>query len=203
MTIIQDIKETAAGRDLSVKWYRSQITALGGNKLTGKMLINSSDNSIGKSAERDALNKEGLPRYGKMNLFAYAPETAKKLPYYDMFPLIIPIERAKGGILGINFHYLPIPLRVQLLKLLTETFGDETGTRMTNLTWRQLSGYRKVLPIVRHYKYKNIRSKFLQVSLEDMIIAILLPVQRFYKGPLDNKTSVEPRKVYMDTRSKI
>ena len=203
MSIIQDIKETAAGRDLSIRWYQSQITALGGNKITGKQLIMSSENSINRSQRMDEINDAGMPRYGKMNLFAYSPETAKKLPYYDMFPLIIPIERAKGGILGINFHYLPIPLRVQLLQLLTETFGDDTGTKMTNLTWRQLSGYRKVMPIVRHYKYKRVRSKFLQIPLEDMIIAILLPVQRFYTGPLNNKRPVEPRKVYADTRKKI
>ena len=48
-------------------------------------------------------------------MFVYGPKHAKKLPYYDTFPLVLPLERYSDGFLGMNFHYLPIPLRMRLL----------------------------------------------------------------------------------------
>ena len=43
---------------------------------------------------------------GKMYFFSYDPKWKDKLPWYDRFPLIFPIERYNDGFLGINFHYL-------------------------------------------------------------------------------------------------
>ena len=36
------------------------------------------------------------PKYGIMNLFGYDPKHKATLPYYDKFPLIMPLESAKG-----------------------------------------------------------------------------------------------------------
>ena len=44
---------------------------------------------------------------GGMFLFFYNPKLKDKLPYYDRFPLVIPLERYADGFLGINLHYLP------------------------------------------------------------------------------------------------
>ena len=49
-----------------------------------------------------------------MNLFVYDPKYKKTLPFYDTFPLVLPLETIKGG-LCLNFHYLPYPLRFRLL----------------------------------------------------------------------------------------
>ena len=38
-----------------------------------------------------------------------------KLPYYDRFPLTLPIEQYSDGFLGINLHYLSILMRIRLL----------------------------------------------------------------------------------------
>jgi len=43
---------------------------------------------------------------GKMYFFVYNPKHKITLPYYDMFPLVLPIERYSNGFLGINFHFL-------------------------------------------------------------------------------------------------
>ena len=52
---------------------------------------------------------------GLLNMFFYDPKMKKKLPYYDRFPLILPIEQYSDGFLGINFHYLSMPIRIRLL----------------------------------------------------------------------------------------
>ena len=51
-----------------------------------------------------------LNRYhiGRLNMFLYDPKYKDKLPYYDVFPLVLPIQRYSDGFLGINFHYLTL-----------------------------------------------------------------------------------------------
>ena len=40
-------------------------------------------------------------------MFVYDPKTKAKLPFYDTFPLVLPIDTFRGGFIGLNFHYLP------------------------------------------------------------------------------------------------
>lgn len=187
MSLFDDIKESAEGRELSTRWYQSKIASLGGNRLGAKQHIEEGDKTSG-------------PNYGMMNLFSYRPETAEKLSYYDIFPLSIPVAKNKDGFTGINFHYLPIPLRVKVLNTLVDSFGDNNKL---NLTWRQVSGYNKIRPIVRRYKARNVNSLFLKITVEDMLIASLLPVEEFYTGEYSSRRRVSSSQVYRETRQKI
>lgn len=189
MSLFDDIKESAEGRELSTRWYRSKITSLGGTTMTAEQHIE----------EGYATAK---PNYGMMNLFHYQPQTAEKLPFYDLFPLVIPVEKNRDGFTGINFHFLSIPMRVAFLNLLTEAFADDRMEKL-NLTWRQISGLGKSKAIVRRYKAKNVKSTFLRLPIEDMLIAVLLPVQKFYTGSLSSRTSVPSNSVYSQTRNKM
>lgn len=189
MSLFDDIKESAEGRELSTRWYRGKITSMGGSNMTATQHI-----TQGKTTAR--------PNFGMMNLFSYRPETAEKLPYYDLFPLSIPVAKHRDGFTGINFHYLPIPLRVKLLNTLVESFADDDKGKL-NMTWRGISNLRTVRPIVRRYKAKNVSSKFLKLTVEDMLIAVLLPVQQFYSGEYRSRKSVSSNQVYRDTRRRI
>ena len=189
MSLFDDIKESAEGRELSTRWYRGKITSMGGSNMTATQHI-----TQGKTTAR--------PNFGMMNLFSYRPETAEKLPYYDLFPLSIPVAKHRDGFTGINFHYLPIPLRVKLLNTLVESFADDDKGKL-NMTWRGISNLRTVRPIVRRYKAKNVNSKFLKLTVEDMLIAVLLPVQQFYSGEYRSRKSVSSNQVYRDTRRRI
>ena len=52
----------------------------------------------------------------KMFFYKYDPKWAKKLPYWDMYPLVFPFERAPGGFYGLNLHYIPPRERAVLLQ---------------------------------------------------------------------------------------
>ena len=39
-------------------------------------------------------------------MFFYDAKTQDKLPYWDYFPLCIPIKKYKNGFMGLNLHYL-------------------------------------------------------------------------------------------------
>ena len=78
-----------------------------------------------KLMKDDALIPSGARTFvGSMYMYFYDPKLKKELPYYDRFPLVLPLERYSDGFLGINLHYLPIPLRVRLLDELMDYSSD-------------------------------------------------------------------------------
>ena len=89
-SIFDNIRNLAGDRDRSIAWYRGKIRGLG-NRINSSRLIRT-----GKVTTRPVLNN--------LHMFFYDPKTKLKLPYYDRFPLVMPIERYSDGFLGINFH---------------------------------------------------------------------------------------------------
>jgi hypothetical protein len=121
------------------------------------------------------------PKYGMMNLFGYDAKHKATLPYYDKFPLIFPIEPAKGGFIGINFHYLPFGARVAFLKQLSKYASDNNFDRKTRymIDWVNNPYFRKT---TKRYLNSQVRTSFLNVPADEMAIAIFLPVARFVGG---------------------
>ena len=164
-TVFDKILDTTTGPK-SFDWYRKQV-----NNMTtpgAKSLI-----TRGKATLR--------PKYGMMNLFGYDAKHKATLPYYDKFPLIFPIEPAKGGFIGINFHYLPFGARVAFLKQLSQYATDENYDNQTryNLDWVNNSYFRKT---TKRYLNSQVRTSFLNIPANEMAVAIFLPVARFVGG---------------------
>ena len=96
MSIFDEISKLRKSGKEPYQWYRNRIKELGTPSQT--QLIR--DGKI-----------TGRVNFGALNMFIYDPKLKNKLPYYDTFPLVLPIERYRDGFLGINFHYLPYALR--------------------------------------------------------------------------------------------
>ena len=111
---------------------------------------------------------------------------------------MLPIERYSDGFLGINFHYLPIPLRVKLLDRIMSFANsqdfDETSTRII-ADYSKLKKLPIIKPTLHKYLYSQVKSQFRRVDADEFKIACLLPVQRFKKA-----SSAE---VWKDSRSMI
>ena len=164
-TVFDKILDTTTGRK-SYDWYKKKVQSM--TTPSAKTLI-----SQGKATLR--------PKYGVMNLFGYDPKHKDKLPYYDVFPLILPLEPAKGGFIGLNFHYLKPGARVAFLRSLANTTTNKRFDKKTRYNIGELSGryYKKT---IKHYLYSQVRSSFLNITADEMAIAIFLPVARFKKG---------------------
>jgi|TARA_B110000305_G_scaffold226987_1_gene275166 hypothetical protein len=164
-TVFDKILDTATGPK-SFDWYRKQVNAM--TTPGAKSLINK-----GKATLR--------PKYGVMNLFGYDAKHKATLPYYDKFPLIFPIEPAKGGFIGINFHYLPFGARVAFLKQLSQYSSDKNFDKRTRymIDWVNNPYFRKT---TKRYLNSQVRTSFLNVPADEMAIAIFLPVARFVGG---------------------
>jgi len=166
---IQSVVKAAQGRPKSTDWYRDKIREFG----TPKALDLIRD---GKQAAR--------PFFGRLNMFFYDPKLKKTLPYYDRFPLVLPLENYSDGFLGINFHYLPIPLRVRLLDSMVD-FSNNTkfdeSTKL-NVSYNAIKRIRLVKPTLKRYLAGKVKSRFRRIDADEFIVATLLPVARFSKA---------------------
>ena len=88
---------------------------------------------------------------GKMLFYKYDPKFAKKLPYWDMYPLVFPFEKAKGGFYGLNLHYIPPRDRAVLMDELTEyaTNNKYDATTRLKLSYDLLKGIGRAVPCVK------------------------------------------------------
>jgi|TARA_R110000803_G_C11935365_1_gene315900 hypothetical protein len=164
-TVFDKILDKTTGPK-SYDWYRKQVRTM--TTPGAKSLI-----SKGKATVN--------PKYGVMNLFGYDAKHKATLPYYDKFPLIFPLEPAKGGFRGINFHYLPYGARVAFLRQLSEYASDSNYDKKTryNLNFVNNSYFKKT---TKHYLFSQVRTSFLNIPANEMAIAIFLPVARFVGG---------------------
>ena len=127
--------------------------------------------------------EEGSATLGKMLFYKYDPKFAKKLPYWDMYPLVFPFEKAKGGFYGLNLHYIPPRDRAILMDQLKEyaTNNKYDATTRLKITYNLLKGFGRAVPCVKRYLGTNIRSNTVRINADEWEIAIFLPVERFQK----------------------
>ena len=179
---IQSVLKAAGGRPKSTQWFRDKIKEFG----------------TPKSADliRDG-KRTSTPTFGLLNMFVYDPKLKEKLPYYDTFPLVLPLEKYNDGFLGLNFHYLPIPLRVKLLDRVVD-FSNNTKfdeSTVLNVGYQNLKRIRLIKPTLKRYLAGKVKSRFRRVDADEFTVATLLPVQRFSKA--------SEAEVYRDSRKML
>ena len=137
---IQSVLDDAKGRPKSTQWYKDKIKEFG---MPGA-----------QDLIRDG-KRNNRPFYGKLNMFFYNPKFKKKLPYYDTFPLVLPLETYSDGFLGLNLHYLPIPLRIKLLDRLVDYSNNSQFDESTRLIvdYSRLKKIKLIQPTIHKYLY--------------------------------------------------
>ena len=179
---IKSVVKAAKGRPKSTDWYRNKIKEFG--TPTSLDLIRD-----GKQATS--------PFFGRLNMFIYDPKLKKTLPYYDTFPLVLPLEDYNDGFLGLNFHYLPIPLRMRLLDKVVD-FSNNTKfdkTTRLNVSYNALRRSKIIRPTIKRYLAGRVKSRFRRIDADEFTVATLLPVARFKKG--------SQAEVYKDSRNML
>jgi hypothetical protein len=170
-------------------WYRDAAV---------KLLSNTTANSFDK--RMDSSRKTEDMEYGYMYAFRYDPKWKNELPYYDTFPLIFPVKFESDGFLGINFHYLPPVLRAKLMDALYSTltnkkYDDTTRVRISYDILQSAAKYRYFKPTLKKYLRNHIRSKFLEIQVNEWDIALFLPTESFKKA--------DAKHVWEESRKKI
>lgn len=137
---------------------------------------------------------------GNMYMFFYDPKTKDTLPYYDAFPLVIPVEPAEKGFYGINLHYLPPILRAKFLDALLDITTNKSYNEKTkfDLSYQLLKGsqkFRHFKPCFKRYLTAHVRSRFALVPAPEWEIATFLPTADWRKA--------SGTQVYRDSRAMI
>tara|TARA_B100001094_G_scaffold77073_1_gene73454 strand:- start:155 stop:706 length:552 start_codon:yes stop_codon:yes gene_type:complete len=181
-SILDPLVDKQGGVKKSANWYRTNVQSIS-DKFTARKLMNQ-----GKLI--------GRPSVGRLNMFFYDPKFKKTLPYYDAFPLVLPLEPFKGGFMGMNFHYLPYLLRFRLLERMQKfsTGGFSAKTKI-EASYDGIKNIAIAKPTIKKYLYSKVRSQFLRIDFDEAAMAVYLPVQQFKKAGVT--------RVWADSRSMI
>ena len=170
-SILDPLVDKAGGIRKTAAWYRNAVSSIA-DRATATRLMRS-----GK------LN--GRPSIGRLNMYFYDPKYKKTLPYYDRFPLVLPLERIPGGFAGINFHYLRPVARFSLLERLQRfsTRGREVTSRNRfDVSYDRVKNIPLVKRTIKKYLYSHVRSSFLRIDYDKAALSVYLPVAQFKKG---------------------
>ena len=170
-SILEPLVDKAGGIQKTAAWYRNAVASIA-DRVSARRLMRS-----GK------LN--GRPSIGRLNMFFYDPKYKKTLPYYDIFPLVLPIDRIPGGFVGINFHYLRPGARFALLDRLQRFSirGRElTRQNKFDVSYDRVKGMPLVSRTIKKYLWNHVRSSFLRVEYDEAALSVYLPVAQFRKG---------------------
>lgn len=137
---------------------------------------------------------------GRMYFFFYDPKTKDKLPYYDRFPLVLPIDQYPDGFLGLNLHYIHPKQRIILLDKLSEYTNNNKYDKTTKLrlSYDLLSSSSRIFefkPCVKRYLFNHVDSRFLEISADEWDIAAMMPLAHFV-GASESKVYSESRKLF-------
>tara|TARA_R100001591_G_scaffold7175_1_gene13530 strand:+ start:2940 stop:3539 length:600 start_codon:yes stop_codon:yes gene_type:complete len=149
-----------------------------------------------------------FPQIGFMYHFFYNPKTKDKLPYYDTFPLIFPLQdvfnrkrATRGGkFYGINLHYLHPRLRARLMDALytvttDRNYDEETRVKAGFKLLNRASKFRFFKPCVKSYLMTNVRGRLVKINANAWDLALFLPTERFRKAT--------KQKVFRESRKQI
>lgn len=160
----------------SLSWFQMKVKqATKGDKVSIKSVLSRKELMVAKLL------------LGRMYHFRYDPKWKEKLPYWDTFPLVIPISSYSDGFDGLNLHYLPPRLRAKLFDALTAVLTDKGLNEKARfkLTYNLLNGvkkYRLFKPTYKKYLYSKVKSRFLLIPPEEWQVALFLPTQKFIKA---------------------
>ena len=189
--LIDRIKDSLAKEGLTPRtnaartWLRTKVNDL-------------SPTASSLMSDRQRLRETSM--IGRMYFYFYDPKFKKTLPYYDRFPLVIPIERYQDGFLGLNLHYIHPKQRIILLDKLSEvasndSFDEKTKLRINYSYLASASKFFEATPCIKRYLFTQINSRFLEISADEWDIAALLPMESF--------VGATTSKVYADSRKKF
>jgi hypothetical protein len=125
---------------------------------------------------------------GRFYFFFYSAKGHETLPYWDRFPLVIPLMRYHDGFLGLNLHYIPpkdrLILLQQLARFATGSLNDEhTRLRLSYPLLKAMHMAYRATPCIKRYLFHQVQSRFIEIPVGEWDIAATLPLQMFTSQP--------------------
>lgn len=179
-TIASGASATRAAANTAVGAFRSFARLLQGRTITGNQFMRENNDRLFSMLRAQHI--------GRMCMFYYDPKLKDKLPYYDRFPLVIPIQLTPDGFIGLNLHYLPPAYRATLMDSLYTTIyknkhlDEKKRIQLSYQIVKSASRNRFFIPCVKRYLYDHLRSRVLMLEPKDWNVALFMPTERFEKA---------------------
>ena len=170
--IFEPLKDLQGNKMKEASWYRNAVSLITDRSSPSELFAS------GKLL--------GRPSAGRMSMFFYDPKFKTRLPYYDTFPLVLPLEPIKGGFIGLNFHYLPYGARFKFLQTLQTYASNAKFDQSTKIqaSYNSIKSNKYTKVAIKRYLYSQVRSNFLRVNVDEMALAAYLPVAQFQGASL-------------------
>jgi hypothetical protein len=162
----------------SMAWFQNNIKELKSPLTLAKEIVAEKDRARGRFS------------MGGLYHFFYDPLTKSELPYYDIFPLVIPLQRYADGFLGLNLHYLPPKYRAFFMDKLIQfaVMNDNDEIKRLRVTYEILamsSNLKEFKPCVKKYLNSQIKTKILTIKPNEWETALFLPTAIFKGAPIN------------------
>lgn len=145
--IFLDVRKLKRGKERSYSWYRDNVRTI------------SAQNNL--YATLASLDDTLVPQSGKLYLFEYNAKFARRLKYYDEFPLVYIMQ---GGLdfFGANLHYLHPGQRILVL----ESILNDKIPRIPKQCFH-------------NYVHEGLETPLFEINSEDWKTAIFIPNECF------------------------
>lgn len=158
----------------SLKWFQKEVK-------------NMQTPSRANLLKDENFTPKNRPLVGRMFFYQYDPKHKKTLPYYDRFPLIFMVDKAKDGFYGLNLHYLPHKWRAIFFDRLTEYTNNKKYNQTTRLrlSYDLLKGSSRLRffgPCFKHYLKDHVKSRIVEVPANHWESVLFLPTEQFVKA---------------------
>jgi len=161
----------------SVTWLQDQMRDL------------KSPIKLAREIAKEKSRQGGQFQMGGLYQFFYDPLTKADLPYYDIFPLVIPLKRDADGFIGLNLHYLPPRYRAVFMDKLmnfaiTNDNNEPKRLRVTYDILTATKNFKEFRPCLKRYLNSQIKSKILTIQPPEWEVALFLPTAVFKGAPV-------------------
>jgi hypothetical protein len=145
--IFHDVRTLTRGKEKGYKWYRDTV----------RMIAQKSDIYSTLASLDDTI----IPQGGNLYLFEYNATWARKLKYYDEFPLVYMLQ---GGLnfFGANLHYLNPAKRAEVL----DSILNDRTPRIPKQCFH-------------NYVHEGLETPLFEINREDWKTAIFIPNETF------------------------
>jgi hypothetical protein len=164
VTVKEQEKESRA-------WFRNQAKAV---------------SEVNEATLKNSQTVSSSVKIGYMYLFQYDPKHKTDLPYYDKLPLVFPFDVDSTGFTAINFHYLDLKSRAQLMDYLyniasSKEFDEKTKLNITYSILKRLCKVPYYKACTKKYLTKHVKSRYILIPSNEWDTALFLPLERFAK----------------------
>lgn len=144
------------------------------------------------------------------SLLMYRYNAKDKSQSFDATPLVLVLKRSRGYLLGVNFHWAPIPLRVILVKKILQmnTKNIKAGKKL-EFDYKTLKPFLKKIgfaPVIRLYIKNRISETGVIIPPEHLMNAARTKSETFTNGKISAeelyKRAILKNRQYRSTRKR-